>query len=134
MVIIDMWTIQTGVAVSLLVEFLDDYKHRRGFSQNELAENIGVSKSTMSKIMHGKQATITIDFLMRVERATGADAGDLACLAMGRPVMLEPSIDVLLDRIARLSGDNPVFVDVLMLVMRHANHPAKLAALVELLQ
>lgn len=120
--------------LNLLTEYLQAYRVEHDLSQNELAERIGISKSSISKIMTGKQSAVTLDFIEKLALLTGEDPGALACLALGRPAQIAGDREQVLRRVAELSREYSVLWDVVLLAVRNIDRPAKLAAVVELLK
>lgn len=118
----------------MLIEYLEQYRVDHGWSQNELADHIGISRGSISKIMSGKQSTITLDFLDKVARLTAADIGDLACLALGRPARFSDDMDSKMRRVLQLGGDQAVLWDMLLLVVKNLDNPTKLRAIADLLK
>lgn len=127
-------SIRMCVRLGLLIDYLERYRCEQGWSQNELATHLNVSRGSMSKIMSGKQTTITLDFLDKVARVTGADIGDLACMALGRPARFSSDMESKMRRVLQLSGDHAVLWDMLLLVAKNLDNPTKLRAIADLLK
>lgn len=76
-----------------LADWIHDLRHRRGWSQRDLAQGVGVSKSTIHNWEHGYSAPDT-DFLALLEaiaRQTPPDPTDRADSAL--EIVADPAVD-----------------------------------------
>ncbi len=52
-----------------------DELKRRGWSQNDLAEKLGVNSGTLSRWMDGTRRMTRVDVALRIQELLGVDAG-----------------------------------------------------------
>lgn len=123
-----------GKHLDQLVGYIEAYRLKLGLSRNELAGRMGISKSSISKIMSGKQTAVTLEFIEKLSLLTGEDPGVLACLALGRETQISGDREAMLRRVAKLSGEYPVLWDWVLIGIKNLQKPARLTAAIELLK
>lgn len=94
-----------------LGDFIADELRQRNMSARQFAQHAGVSHSTITKAMYKVPPDPTLDFLSKLARATHTDLCALVALVKPDDTKVRPEIQLIADRIARLSENDRQFLD-----------------------
>lgn len=85
-------------------EFVLSEMHRRDMSARQFAEFVGVAHGTINKCVNGVEGSPSIDFLIRLARATKTDLSTILALIAPELVHTEvdPKVMILAKRLAGL--------------------------------
>lgn len=103
--------VHARVVMTTLGDFIENELRQRHMSAREFATFIGVAHTTVGRAMYKDAPDPTLDFLVKLARATNVDLCTLVALVKPDDVKIQPDIQLIADRIARLPADKREIVD-----------------------
>lgn len=103
--------IKTRVRMTSLKEFIETEMHQRDMGVNEFARYVGVGHSTISKALLPEPPMPKLDFLEKLALATHIDLCTIVAMVKPDATRIRPDVQLIADRIARLSASERKFLD-----------------------
>lgn len=107
-----------------LRDFVLGEVQNRQLSLRQFADVVGVSYSTLSKLINSPESGISFELLTKLASATKTDIGILARLAAPHVAVGNVDVDSLASRINRLPPEKRRVVDVILtgVIFQHQNN------------
>lgn len=103
--------VSTRVRMNKLGEFIASELRNRDMSARQFADLVKTNHSTITKAMYPNPPEPTLDFLVKLARATSTDLCALVALVKPDDTRVRPEVQLVADRIARLPPDKLEIID-----------------------
>lgn len=99
-------------------EFIELEMKKRDMSIREFSRFVGLSHSAVSKYLNNPQEkNISIEFMVKVSEGTNTDLTSIVAMVYPEQTTINPEVQILAERIAKLPPEKRQMVDSLLLGM-----------------